>query len=114
MIQKIVFISVLAVLLHRFLGWEFTLLAGMIAGMWERGWLVGMAGVGAEWAGWHLHHWVRAPEGYRRLLETMGALAGGLPEMVVVLLSVLVGVLLGGLGAVLGTSIRRFLQSVRA
>ncbi len=105
MIQKIVLISALAVLLHRILGWEFTLLAGMVAGLWERGWLPGMVGVGSSWAGWHLYHWVRAPEGYARLLDTLGVLAGGVPPLVVVAVSVSVGIALGGLGAVLGSAI---------
>lgn len=96
-------VTLLSVLLHVGVGWEATVLAGVVGGAWPRDrWLVGGAGVALAWGLLVLYTPVAAPAAFRVLLDTLGAFAGNIPGEIVVGLTVFLGGLLGALGAAIG------------
>ena len=98
---------ILALVLHLLLGWAWTILAGVVVGVWQgpRGWLVGGIGVGLSWLGLVLYNVVVAAEPVGRMTDTLGGILGGLPGLVIVVFTVLIGVLLGLVGGGLGTQL---------
>ncbi|HET6566811.1 MAG TPA: hypothetical protein VFG50_02530 [Rhodothermales bacterium] len=97
----------LAILLHVFFGWAWTVLAGVLAGMWipRRGWLVGAAVVALDWLLLVIWNYVVAGHEVSRMLTAVGGIIGNLPGPVVVGVTLLVGALLGMFGGLIGSSI---------
>lgn len=106
--MKVVFTALLSIGMHLALGWEWTVLAGMIGGGWasRRGWLVGGGGTALGWAVLVGYTAGVAPASLRILVDTLGALAGNIPGEAIVGLTVLLGALLGALGGHLGALLR--------
>ena len=108
---------VLAIVLHLILGWPWVILAAVIMGLvaGKRGWLVGLCGVGLAWLlliGWN---YIMAADAIARMMETMSNLIGGmlgtsLPAFVFLILTVLIGSLLGLLGGLIGTRLSMLLN----
>lgn len=103
--MKLLVTVILAFALHLLLGWAWTILAGIVVGVWQgrRGWLVGAAGVGLSWLGLVVYNLVVAPGPVGRMADTLGGILGNLPGFAVMALTVLIGVLLGVVGGGLGT-----------
>ena len=106
--MKILAIAVFALVLHILLGWAWTFLAGVVAGVWvgRRGWLVGGVGVGLGWLVLVMYNIIVASGPVGRMTETLGGILGNLPGFVVLGITVLIGVLLGTVGGGLGTQVR--------
>ena len=105
----------LALLLHLLVGWEWTLLAGVVYGFWVRrlAWLgAGVVGLLA-WALLLLYSYVVAAESMGRMSDTIAALAGGSASWLVPLATLTVGFVLGALGGVLGAMLARFFPGLR-
>jgi hypothetical protein len=104
--------AVLSVLLHWTLGWEATVLAGLLGGAWaERAhWLVGGAGVALGWASFVVYTAAVSPAALRVLLDTLSSLAGNIPGEALVGLTVLLGGVLGCLGGAVGRLLRVMLM----
>ena len=101
--------ALVSVAAHLALGWESTVLAGVLGGLTVRpqsGWLVGAGGVGLGWAALVLYTAAVAPASLRVLTDTLGRLAGNIPGEALVGLTVFLGSLLGALGGGIGTLIR--------
>lgn len=104
-IGKVIAVAILSVALHLFVGWEATILAGVLAGVWvdRHGWLLGAVGTALGWAGLVCYSAYVAPAAFRILLDTMGSFAGTIPGSVLVGGTVFVGSLLGALGGGIGS-----------
>lgn len=117
---RILATAVLALVLHLALGWAWTVVAGFAGGFWAAqrtsggrllsgwGWLVGALGVGIEWTVLVLYNFVVAGGATGRMMHTVGGLLGNLPGFAVVLLTVLVGAVLGAVGGLAGVQATRF------
>ncbi len=106
MVTKTLITAVLSVGAHLALGWEWTILAGVVGGLWSQrpsGWLVGAGGTALGWAVLAVYTAVVAPDSFRVLMDVLGTLAGNMPGEALVVLTVLLGGLLGGLGGGIGT-----------
>jgi hypothetical protein len=105
--------ALLSVGLHLALGWEWTVLAGVVAGLMARrssGWLLGAGGTGLGWAILVVYSAAVAPASFRILLDTMGALGGNIPGETLVGLTVFLGSLLGALGGGIGSVLRPLVE----
>jgi hypothetical protein len=106
--------ALLSVGLHLALGWEWTLLAGGVAGAWRGGrslpaGLAGAAGTALGWAAVVIYTAAVAPTSLRILADTMSAFAGNIPGEALVGTTVLLGGVLGALGGAIGALLRSLL-----
>ena len=98
--------------LHLLLGWEWTLLGGVLCG-WllpERSWLGGMMAVGGAWAAHVFFDWVAAPESVGRMVSDVGQIMGNLDGPLIVVLTVSIGCLLGLLGGLIGGQLKHIVS----
>lgn len=107
----LIVIAIISGALHLALGWEWTLVAGIVAGLLRPriGWAMGAAGAALSWAAFVIYSAAVEPASFRILVDILGSLAGNIPGESFVGLTVLLGGLLGGLGGGLGTLIRPLL-----
>lgn len=105
--MKILLSLGVTVAIHVLLGWEWTLLGGVLSGWLSpaRGWLKGMGAVGGAWALYVIIDWLAAPEAVSKMLDTFGQIMGNLPGALVVVLTILIGCLLGMFGGLIGSSL---------
>lgn len=112
---RILITAALALLLHLTLGWAWTLLAGVIGGVWARRWgramLVGAIGVGLDWAVLVGYNLIVAGAETRIMTGIMGALIGNTPGAVVVAATVLIGALIGALGGWMGSQLHQLARA---
>lgn len=106
----------LSVLLHVTLGWESTLLAGIVGGFLSprRYGLAGSAGVALGWTVLVGYTAAVAPASFRVFLGTMEAFVGTFPGEAVVGLTVFIGAVLGALGGGIGALLRLNVEEARA
>jgi len=109
--MKVVVITALSLALHLTLGWEWTVLSGVVAGYWalRRGWVLGAAGLGLAWLLVVGYNFVVAGGPVSLMTETLGGVLGNLPGWVIVGVTLLQGMVLGGLGGFAGTQLRGIL-----
>lgn len=113
--MKVVLATVISILLHVVLGWEWTVLAGALCG-WlvaGRGWLWGLVSIAAGWGLIVLYDYFTAPASTGRMLEATGQIFGNLPGWVVVVLTILIGGVIGMLGGLAGSQFRQLVYSKR-
>jgi hypothetical protein len=77
----------------------------------RRGGLVGLLGVGLEWAALVGYNYVVAGAAMEVMTSTLGGILGNTPGAVVVAATVFIGALLGGLGGTVGALARRWVRS---
>ncbi len=106
-------VAVCALVLHLVLGWAWTLGAGVLGGMIapQRGWLVGTLGVALDWGMLVGYNYAVAPAATQIMTDTMGALIGNTSGMAVVAGTIVLGMLIGGLGGAAGASARQVVWS---
>ena len=108
--MKIFVTALFAVGLHFLVGWEWTVLAGVVAGVWSssslRAGVIGAGGVALGWAVFVVYTAAVAPASFRILLDTMGSLSGNIPGEALVGMTVLLGGVLGALGGGIGAMLR--------
>lgn len=103
----IIIVALLSVVLHVSIGWEATMLAGILGGVWGHDrWPKAAAGVLLGWILLVLYTPIVAPAAFRVLLDTLSAFGGNIPGAVVVGLTVFLGGVLGGVGAGIGRVFR--------
>lgn len=104
---RAVLLSVLALGLHLALGWGWTILAGLAAGLWigNGGWHLGAVSVGLEWLIVVVYNYIVDAGAVHLMTQTVGSIFGNMPFFVVVALTLLIGLLLGGLGGAAGTQL---------
>jgi hypothetical protein len=102
--MSLLFTFVLAVVLHLILGWPWTILAGVAAGVWKGrgGWRVGALGVGLGWLAFVGYDYLVAAGAVAEMTRVMGGLMGNLPGFVVVVVTLVIGLVLGALGGAVG------------
>lgn len=105
MAVKLLLASLLALALHVFLGWAWTILAGVLAGAWvvRRGWFVGAVSVGLDWLVLIIYNFAVAGREVATMASTLGGILGNLPGAAIVAITFLIGALLGGLGGIIGS-----------
>lgn len=98
----------LSLALHVVLGWPWSILGGVAAGMasTKTGWLVGTFSVGISWALLVLYNFVVAPVETSRFLTVTGGLFGNMSGPMLVVVTVSLGLILGLLGGVVGSLLR--------
>ena len=94
-----------AIVLHFFLGWQFSVIGAMVAGFFSTGssWKAGMMALGTAWGLLVLYNFMVAPSESITFIELVGALFGGMPGFVVVVLTVAIGMVLGAAGGWAGS-----------
>lgn len=109
MALRIVGVAAAGLVLHLLVGWAWTIVAGVAGGLSvaHRGWLVGAAGVGLEWAVLVGYNYGAAGAAVQAMVHTMGGILGNTPGSVVVAATVLLGMLLGGAGGLVGMAVRQ-------
>ncbi len=101
---KVVGTALLSVGLHLVLGWEATVIAGVVAGcsVDRAGWVLGACGTALGWAGLVCYSAFVSPASFRVLLDTLAAFAGTIPGSAFVGATVFLGSVLGALGGGIG------------
>ena len=99
--------TVTALSFHLMFGWAWSVAGGIVAGVLgrKRGWFAGGIAVGLSWALFVVHAFIVASAPTQRLLDIIGGLFGGIPSMLVPVITVLPGLLLGIAGGALGSSV---------
>lgn len=107
------FIALLALLLHLTLGWQWTILAGIVAGglVPRYGWFVGAAATALAWGSVLVYSFAVAPASTRVLMDTLSGFAGNIPGFAFVALTIALGALVGGLGGAIGMLARPMIAS---
>lgn len=97
-----------AVVIHLLLGWAWTLLVGLAAGLLfgRHGWLHGALVVGADWLALIVYNYLVDARAVRVMTDTMGGILGNLPSFAIVAITVFIGTLLGLIGGAAGTQLR--------
>ena len=99
--------SLVALLLHVFVGWEWSPLAAIVGGYLHRsnGAALGSLSVGLVWAGLVFFNLLAAPAQVLEMASVVGALMGNFPDWTVFLASILIGSTLGAVAGLLGQSL---------
>jgi len=99
---------ILSLLIHLFLGWEWTIFAGIIAGYFgtKLGALQGLFAVGLAWTLLLFWNFIVAAEPSSKLLTLFGDLLGGMSEPLIIAVIVGLGCLMGLLGGLIGVQFR--------
>lgn len=107
---------VVALALHLILGWPWSILGGVFAGLTavRTGWLLGAAAVGLSWALIVLYNFTVAAPETARFLSVTGGLFGNMSATMVVVVTILIGVVLGLLGGTIGALARMLADEVRS
>ena len=107
--MQILVTTLLAAGLPLLFGWEWTIVAGLVGGLWSprlfSGSLAGGAGSALGWAALVIYTAAVAPSSVRLLVDTLGRLAGNIHGEVVVGATVLLGGVLGALGGAIGATL---------
>ncbi|MEM8487192.1 MAG: hypothetical protein AAF564_16685 [Bacteroidota bacterium] len=113
--MKVIICTAFALLLHLFLGWEWTLLAGVLYGLMTQynGWLWGGLSVAAGWGLLVLFNFVVASAPVGEMTHVTGQILGNLPGALVVVMTLLIGGLLGILGGLVGTQLAQLVPALR-
>jgi len=97
----------MSMLFHFIFGWAWSIVGGVTVGLIQikHAWLAGGIGTGLSWASFVIHAFIVAPDPTQRLMTIMGGLFGGIPDVLIPLITVFVGVLLGAAGGALGAAL---------
>ena len=101
-------ICALALALHFLLGWIWTPVAGVIGGFvgQQSGWKISAIGLGLSWSILVFYNLIVANAQVIEMGRVLGELFGGLPGTLVFVFTAIIGLLLGAISGVLGSSLR--------
>ncbi len=113
---KLLVLAAGALALHLTLGWGWTIVAGVAAGLWVNrgGWLLGAMSVGLEWLTLIAFNYLVDARAVQLMTETLGSILGNMPFWVIVAMTLLIGLVLGALGGAAGTQLHRVIRPDRA
>ncbi|NND72662.1 MAG: hypothetical protein HKN43_13880 [Rhodothermales bacterium] len=105
--MKLAITTLLSVGLHVAVGWQWSVVGGIVAGFWaiRRGWIAGGVTVGLAWSILLAYSLFDAFNPVLRMFEVAGQLVGGLPAVFTPVAIVLCGFLLGLLAGFLGEAL---------
>ncbi len=115
MIRAVAIGAALSLAIHVILGWAWTLLAGLVAGFFAKR-LHGLAGglaVGLAWSMLIVYSFAVAGAPTGRMITVTGYIFGGLPSVLVLVATLLIGVILGTAGGLLSTPVLHFWNRAR-
>ena len=115
-VLRIISLAALSLSLHLLLGWEWTILAGVAAGLWfsKSGWMMGALVVGGEWLLLVAYDYTVDARAFGVMTETFGGIMGNLPGLAVVGFTLLIGLVIGVLGGAVGSQIRKLAHRERS
>ncbi len=98
----------LSILIHLFVGWEYTILAGVFAGYFGKkfGPIQGMAALGIAWMSLLFWNFIVAKDPASKLVDFFSHLLGDLSPGLVLILIIGIACILGLLGGLIGQQIR--------
>lgn len=104
-----------ALLLHLALGWEWSLLAGVFCAMImaSRVLLWGAVSTGASWLILSMYNLAVAWDPVLEMIDAIGRILGNLHGTVIVLLTVLIGSVLGLIGALIGLQLIKLMPALK-
>ncbi|MFC2085840.1 hypothetical protein ACFLRO_01365 [Bacteroidota bacterium] len=107
--------SALALALHVLLGWQWSIIGGVAAGLGTKrfGWAAGMISVSIAWLVLVAYNFSVAPAEMARFVAITSRLFGNLPGPLLVVMTISLGGLLGLLGGIIGGLIRSLVLSLR-
>jgi len=96
--------TVIALAVHILLGWQWSLVGGVVAGYGVRrfAWAAGMIAVALSWTLLIVYNFAVAPAEMARFVNIASGLFGNMPGPMLVLTTILIGALLGVLGGMIG------------
>lgn len=100
----LILITLLSLILHVFLGWMWTAVAGVAGGLASRrlGWVIGLAAVTLAWAILVGYTFVVSPGATAEMARIFGSIVGNLPGAATVAGGILIGAVIGALGGTTG------------
>lgn len=106
--------TLVALAAHILLGWQWSIVGGIAAGVAVRrlGPVVGMAAVGVSWLTLVLYNFATAPAETARFVQIAGELFGNMPTSMFVVMTILLGAVLGLLGGAIGSMLRRLSETL--
>jgi len=104
-----------ALLLHLSLGWEWSLLAGVFCAMMmaSRVLMWGAVSTGASWMILSIYNLAVAWDPVVEMIDDTGQIFGNLPGAIIVLLTVLIGSVLGMIGAMIGLQLTKLMPVLK-
>jgi len=101
-------IALVALAIHLLIGWPWTVLGGVLAGLVKGrwGWAYGGLGVALSWMGLVFWNYIVVPAETGKTYALLGDLLGNLSPTLVVGITLLLGAVLGMLGGLIGTQLR--------
>lgn len=105
----IVLVWIGAAALHLLLGWMWTPLAAVVAGLFQARWatLRGGLGVMLDWASMLLWSYAVAPRPTGEMIDVLGGILGNMPGAAIVGLTLTLAFMLGALGGLAGGLARK-------
>lgn len=105
-----------ALALHILLGWQWSLIGGIVAGYGVRrfAWAAGMIVVALSWILLVVYNFAVAPAEMARFVKITSGLFGNMPGPILVLTTILIGALLGVLGGIIGGLARNLTPGFRS
>jgi hypothetical protein len=106
--MKILLITILALILHLILGWQWVVVAGIAGGYWQGkgGWRVGLVSITLAWLLLIIWNYLVTSVSIKQMFETMSAIMGGLPSFGFPMLTLVWAALLGVVSGAIGSQIR--------
>lgn len=107
--------ALVALAFHLLLGWQWSLVGGVAAGLATPrfGWLTGLIAVTLAWTVLVLYNFIAAPSEMARFLEVTAGLLGNMHQVMLVVSTLALGALLGALGGGIGSILRNLATGLR-
>lgn len=110
----LVLATLVALALHVLLGWQWSIVGGVIAGFGINrfGWALGAAAVSVSWLLLVVYNFAVAPAEMARFVEVTSGLLGNMPGPMLVVTTVLLGTVLGLSGGLMGALARSIVNII--
>lgn len=110
--MKTILITLLALILHLTLGWQWSIVAAAVGGYWQGqgGWRVGLIALTVSWLLLLVWNYLVAPNATSKVFGVMSGIFGGLPSFAFPLFVLLWAALIGAIGGAIGTYLKHAIK----